>query len=133
MFTTLDRSWQTPAFAPEWTARFAGAYEFDLGDAGAITLGAQTRYRSEAALAVDNADLVTRRRFVGMWQDDFWLVDAQVVWENADRTLSAGLYGKNHTDEVYKTDAQEFSSVGGIRTAYYGAPQTWMLTLTFRH
>ncbi|MFC3078475.1 TonB-dependent receptor [Phenylobacterium terrae] len=133
VFIPLDRSWQTPAFAPEWTARFAGAYEFELGDAGSVTLGAQTRYRSEAALAVDNADLVTRQRFAGMWQDDFWLVDAQLVWENADKTLSAGLYGKNLTDEVYKTDAQEFSSVGGIRTAYYGAPQTWMLTLTFRH
>jgi iron complex outermembrane receptor protein len=34
---------------------------------------------------------------------------------------------------VYRTDAQEFSSVGGIRTAYYGAPRTYSLTLAFRY
>ena len=31
------------------------------------------------------------------------------------------------------TDAQEFSVIGGIRTAYYGAPRTWMVKLTARY
>ncbi|MFN3521747.1 MAG: TonB-dependent receptor [Phenylobacterium sp.] len=132
-FVGLDRAWQTPAFSPEWTGRFAGAYEFVLGDAGYLTLGAQARYRSEMALAVDNANLATRARFPGMWQDDYWLYDAQAVWERPDRKLSVGLYGKNLADEVYKTDAQEFSSVGGIRTAYYGAPRTWFVTVTMKY
>nr|QQZ50016.1 TonB-dependent receptor [Phenylobacterium glaciei] len=62
-FTTLDRSWQTPAFSPEWTARLAGRYEWDLGDTGFVSVGAQARYRSEMALAIDNANLTTRVRF----------------------------------------------------------------------
>jgi len=132
-FTTLDRGWQTPAFSPEWTARLAGAYEFVLGDAGYLTVGAQARYRAEMALAVDNANLATRARFPGMWQDAYWLYDAQAVWERPDRKLSVGVYGKNLADEVYKTDAQEFSSVGGIRTAYYGAPRTWFVTVTMKY
>ena len=132
-FTALDRSWQTPAFSPEWTARLAGSYEFDLGPTGFLTFGAQARYRSEMALAVDNANLATRARFPGMWQDAYWLYDAQAVWERPDRKLSVGVYGKNLADEVYKTDAQEFSSVGGIRTAYYGAPRTWFVTVTMKY
>ena len=132
-FVALDRSWQTPAFSPEWTARLAGSYEFNLGDAGFLTVGGQARYRSQMALAVDNANLATRARFPGMWQDAYWLYDAQAVWESTDRKYSAGLYGKNLSDEVYKTDAQEFSSVGGIRTAYYGNPRTWFVTLSMKY
>ena len=132
-FVTLDRSWQTPAFSPELTARLAAAYEVNLGDNGSVTLGTQARYRSEMALAVDNANLATRARFPGMWQDSYWLHDAQIVWQNTDKTLSAGLYGKNLADELYRTDAQEFSSVGGIRTVYYGAPRTFMFTVTMKH
>ena len=49
------------------------------------------------------------------------------------RNLSAGIYVKNLADEVYKTDAQEFSSVGGIRTAYFGAPRTVMATVTLKY
>jgi iron complex outermembrane receptor protein len=98
-----------------------------------VTLGTQARYRSEMALAVDNANLATRARFPGMWQDSYWLHDAQIVWQNTDKTLSAGLYGKNLADELYRTDAQEFSSVGGIRTVYYGAPRTFMFTVTMKH
>ena len=132
-FVTLDRSWQTPAFSPEWTARLAGRYEWDLGDTGFVSVGAQARYRSEMALAIDNANLTTRARFPGMFQPSYWLYDAQIVWENSERNLSAGIYGKNLADEVYKTDAQEFSSVGGIRTAYFGAPRTWMATVTLKY
>ena len=132
-FTTLDRSWQTPAFSPEWTARLAGRYEWDLGETGFVSVGAQARYRSEMALAIDNANLTTRVRFPGIFQPSYWLYDAQIVWENSERNISAGIYGKNLADEVYKTDAQEFSSVGGIRTAYFGAPRTVMATVTLKY
>jgi iron complex outermembrane receptor protein len=83
-------------------------------------------------LAVDNANLVTGARFPGMWQDDYWLYDARLVWESSDGGFTAGVVGRNLSDEVYKTDAQEFSSVGGIRTAYFGAPSTWTATIGWR-
>lgn len=128
-----DRSGQTPAFSPEWTTRLGAAYAFELGDAGTVTLGGQARYRSEMALAVDNANIVTGAEFPEMFQDAYWLYDARLVWESADGRYSAGVYGRNLSDEVYKTDAQEFSSVAGIRSAYYGAPRTVSLTLTARY
>jgi len=133
MQVVYDRSGQEPAFSPDWTARFGAAYGFELGDAGRLTVGAQARYRSDMALAVDNANIVTGVEFPEMFQDSYWLYDARVVWESADGRYTAGLYGRNLSDEVYKTDAQEFSSVAGIRTAYYGAPRTVSLTLTARY
>jgi len=127
------RVWETPAFSPKWTARFGASYEVDLGQHGFVTLGGQARYRSAMALSVDNADPATHNHFPGLWQDAYWVYDAQVVWEEPSRKYSVGLYGKNLSNEVYKTDAQNFSSVGGIMTAYYGAPETVTLTLRYRY
>jgi iron complex outermembrane receptor protein len=131
--TVVDRSFQTPAFSPELTARFGAVYTVSLDKHGNLAFGGSARFRSEMALAVDNSDIFTKAQFPGMWQDSYWLYDAQVVWTDPSEKFSVGLYGKNLSDEIYKTDAQEFSSVGGIRTAYYGAPMTGQLKLTVRY
>ncbi|MDP1630745.1 MAG: TonB-dependent receptor [Caulobacter sp.] len=128
-----SRAFQTPAFTPEWTGRIGSQYEVLFGDNGSLTIGAQAKYRAEMALAVDNTATNSATHLPGMWDDSVWLFDARVVWESADKRYTAGVYGQNLTDELYKTDAQEFSSVGGIRTAYYGAPKTWTLRLTARY
>ena len=47
--------------------------------------------------------------------------------------LKLFVYGNNLADKAYKTDAQEFSNIGGIRTVYYGAPRTVTLRLTARY
>ncbi len=132
-FVTLDRSGQTPAFSPEWTARFGAQYRFGLADGSGVTAGVSARFRSEHALAVDNSSLATGARFPGLWQDDYWLYDARLQWENSEGNLTLSLVGRNLGDEVYRTDGQEFSSVGNIRTVYYGAPRTWTATLGWRY
>ncbi len=38
---------------------------------------------------------------------------------------------RNLGDKVYKTDGQEFSSVGNIQTAYYGAPRNWYVSARY--
>lgn len=120
-----DRSDDEPPFAPDWTARLAATYTLDLGANGSLTLGADANYRGKAWLSVDNRDVLT--------QDDYWLFNALATWTSMDErwNVTAGL--KNIGDEVYKTDAQEFSSVGNIQTAYYGDPRTWSLSLGFRY
>ena len=128
-----SRAFQTPAFAPKWTLRVGAQYAFDLGSIGAITLGGQTRYRSRQALAVDNTITNTNTKVEGLFQDGYWVHDARIVWEDPSKKYSVGLYGYNLTKKAYKTDAQEFSSVGNIRTVYYGAPRTLTLRLTARY
>jgi iron complex outermembrane receptor protein len=127
-----SRAFQTPAFSPEWTMRYAGQYEFQLGDMGYLTTGAAARFRSEMALAIDNTPVNSDVKLPGMFSEDYWLYDARIVWEDASRRITAGLYGQNLSDEAYRTDAQEFSSVGNIRTVYYGAPRTYTFRVGYR-
>lgn len=128
-----SRAFQVPAFSPKWTARYGAQYEAILGDGSSITVGGAAKFRSRMALAVDNTILNTNVELPGMFQDDYWTYDARVVWSDPASRYTVGLYGQNLSDEVYKTDAQEFSTVGGIRTAYYGAPRTWMLKVSARY
>ena len=138
-----SRAFQTPAFAPKWTMRFGGQYAFDLGGMGSITLGAQTRHKSRTALAVDNTIILypsfvspgigTTTEVDGLFQKAYWVHDARIVFETEDKKWALGLYGNNLSDRAYKTDAQEFSNIGSIRTVYYGAPRTFTLRLTARY
>jgi iron complex outermembrane receptor protein len=118
-----DRSGDEPPFAPDWTGRLAATYTLGLGDRGLLTFGADANYRGKAWLSVDNRDVLT--------QDDYWLFNALVRWDSPDERWNATAGIKNIGDEVYKTDAQEFSSVGNIQTAYYGDPRTWSLSVGF--
>jgi iron complex outermembrane receptor protein len=133
-----SRAFQTPAFAPKWTVRVGAQYGFDLGTSGGVTIGGQSRYRARTALAVDNTFVTatnqgTTTEVEGLFQDPFWVHDARIVWENASRKFAVGLYGNNLTDKAYKTDGQDFSTIGGIRTVYYGNPRTVTLRLTARY
>ena len=128
-----SRAFQDPAFAPEWTARYGAQYEWNLNGNGYLQLGANARFRSSMALAVDNTFTNTNVPVAGLYSDDYWLYDARAVWQNADRKYSLGIYGQNLSNEVYRTEGQEFSSVGSIRTVYYGAPRTWMVRFTARY
>jgi iron complex outermembrane receptor protein len=140
-FPNDSRAFQTPAFAPKWTLRLGAQYGFDLGTAGSVTLGAQTRYKSRTALAVDNTFIVgsgvaavgTTTEVEGLFQKGYWVHDARIVYESADKHWAVGVYGTNLSNRAYKTDAQEFSSVGAIRTVYYGAPRNVMVRLTARY
>ena len=124
-----SRAFQRPAFAPRWTWRLGGQYEVNMGETGFMTVGAQMRYRSQTALAVDNTYIVgavgTTTPVAGLFQGDYALVDARVVYESANRRWNIGVYGNNLFDVAYKTDGQDFSTIGSIRTVYYGAPQTF--------
>ena len=82
---------------------------------------------------VDNTPVDSNVEVEGLFQDDYWLYDASLLWTHKNGVFSAGLYGRNLSDEVYRTDGQEFSSVGNIRTVYYGAPRTLSLVLTARY
>lgn len=129
-----SRAFQTPAFAPDWTMRFGAQYAFDLGTGGSLTLGGQTRYRSETALAVDSTYVIgavgTVNRIDGLFQPSFWMHDARLVWESDNKGFTIGVYGQNLSDKNYKTDGQDFSSIGSIRTVYYGAPRTFTVRLS---
>jgi iron complex outermembrane receptor protein len=139
-FPNESRAFQTPAFSPKWTMRFGAQYAFDVGFGG-ITIGGQSRYKSRTALSVDNTYITyppskgvgTTTEVPGLFQSAYWMHDARIVWEDPSKKFAVGLYGNNLTNKRYKTDAQEFSSIGQIRTVYYANPRTVTLRLTARY
>ncbi|CAM4084586.1 TonB-dependent receptor [Novosphingobium lubricantis] len=110
-----------PAFAPPLTLRAGGEYRIPLG-AASLALGGDARFVDKHYLSVDNRP--------GLIENGYWLANlyAQVDFD------SFYLRGtvRNVGNTLYKTDGQEFSSVGNIQTAYYGDPRTWNVTLGVR-
>ena len=110
-----------PAFAPPLTMRVGADYRIPLG-AAALTLGGDVRFVDKQYLSVDNRPGLTENGYA------IGNLYAQVDF---DAFYLRGTV-KNVTDERYKTDGQEFSSVGNIQTVYYGDPRTWNVTVGVR-
>ncbi len=113
-----------PAFAPPITLTLASDYAIPLGRSGTLTLGGDARRIGHEYLSVDNRP--------GLYENGYWLVNAFIQWDAPGGHLYVRGGVKNLTKQIYLTDAQEFSSVGNIQTAYYGDPRTWSGTVGFR-
>ena len=122
-FTGSDGLEDEPAFSPEWTARFSAMWTQNLSNGSDLAFSATGRYRDAMWLSVENTEALT--------EDDYWVVDAMVSWVSSERhwTISGGV--KNLADEVYRVEGQEFRSVGGIQTAYYGYPRTYTVGVDY--
>ncbi|MGE8289631.1 MAG: TonB-dependent receptor [Stenotrophomonas sp.] len=110
-------------FSPDWTARVALQHVFSLGDSGSLTLGGDVSYRSETWLSVDNRKVLS--------QDAYTLLGAYGVWDSPQLTWQVRAGVRNLTDKQYKTEGQEFASVGNIQTAYYGLPRNWYVSVRY--
>jgi iron complex outermembrane receptor protein len=114
-----------PAFSPPLSASLRTDYAIDLGQWGSLTLGADTRFIGNQWLSVDNAP--------GLYEPGYWLFDATAEYRPAHGNWSLRLGVRNISDTIYKTDAQNYESVGNIQTVYYGDPRTWTATIGFRY
>ena len=110
-------------FSPDLTARVAFQQGFSLGDAGNLGVGVDASYRSKTWLSVDNRDVLS--------QGAYTLFGLFGVWDSPQYTWQVRGGVRNLTDEVYKTEGQEFASVGNIQTAYYGLPRNWYLSVRY--
>ena len=111
-----------PAFSPPLSMRLGADYKAALGDSATLTLGGDLRFVDKHYLSVDNR--------AGLTENGYWLGNlyAQV---DLDRFYLRGMV-KNVGNTLYKTDGQEFSSVGNIQSVYYGDPRTWNVTVGVR-
>ncbi|MGE8232874.1 MAG: TonB-dependent receptor [Stenotrophomonas sp.] len=110
-------------FSPDVTARVALQHVFSLGDNGSLTFGGDVSYRSETWLSVDNRKVLS--------QDAYTLLGAYGVWDSSQLTWQVRAGVRNLTDKQYKTEGQEFASVGNIQTAYYGLPRNWYVSVRY--
>lgn len=110
-------------FSPEWTARLAATQTFNFGSGAAITVGGDVSWRDDTWLSVDNRP--------GLMQPSYALVGLFGVFDLADGHWQIRAGVRNLTDKVYKTDGQEFSSVGNIQTAYFGWPRNYYISARY--
>ncbi len=110
-------------FSPDWTARVALQHVFPLADSGNLTLGGDVSYRGDTWLSVDNRDVLS--------QDAYTLLGVYGVWDSPQMAWQVRAGVRNLTDKQYKTEGQEFASVGNIQTAYYGLPRNWYVSVRY--
>jgi iron complex outermembrane receptor protein len=110
-------------FSPDFTGRVALQHSFTLGDNGVLAIGGDASYRSETWLSVDNRD--------GLKQGSYTLFGLYGVWDSPQYAWQVRAGVRNLTDETYKTEGQEFSSVGNIQTAYFGLPRNYYVSLRY--
>lgn len=110
-------------FSPKWTARVALSQTFNFGSGAALTVGGDVSYRDDTWLSVDNRP--------GLMQPSYALVGLFGVFDSADGHWQFRAGVRNLTDKVYKTDGQEFSSVGNIQTAYFGWPRNYYVSARY--
>ena len=110
-------------FSPKVTARLALQHSFSLGDSGTLGVGGDVSYRDKTWLSVDNRDVLS--------QDAYTLVGLFGVWDSPQYSWQVRAGVRNLTDKNYKTEGQEFASVGNIQTAYYGLPRDWYVSARY--
>ena len=110
-------------FSPDWTARMAASHTFYFDGAGSLTVGGDYSYRDKAYLSVDNREVLS--------QSAFGIAGLYGIWDSPSMKWQVRSGIRNLTDKVYKTDAQEFSAVGNIQTAYYGMPRNYYVTARY--
>ncbi|MEO8672351.1 MAG: TonB-dependent receptor [Tahibacter sp.] len=110
-------------FSPKWSARVALTQTFSLANGSALSVGGDVSYRDDTWLSVDNRP--------GLMQNAYVVTGIFGIYDSADGhwQLRGGV--RNLGDKVYKTDGQEFSSVGNIQTAYYGMPRNWYVSARY--
>lgn len=110
-------------FSPDWSVRLAASQSFYTASGAAFTIGADASYRGDTWLSVDNRNVLS--------QDAYTVVGLFGVFDSADSKWQVRAGVRNLTDEVYKVDGQEFSSVANIQTAYYGLPRHYYASVRY--
>jgi iron complex outermembrane receptor protein len=104
---------------PDFAYNLHGAYEIPMGNGASITMTADVSYKDEQFFSEVN-NSVERT-------DEYTLFDASLTYRSADDRWSAGIWGKNITDEF--AEAGSFTvSLSRTVGALYLAPRTYGAT-----
>lgn len=111
---------------PQWTGSLAGNYSFDLYG-GDLTVRAAMSFRSDVSMFETPVPAID--------QDAFELYDLSAVWTSPSEHWRLGLYGRNLTDERYRTGGYNFPGAlyGDSVIAFYGPPRTVFASIAYRY
>lgn len=124
----LDRSGETFNNVPEFTTFLAAQYSFPVGPSafwltGWLTPRVEWYYRSSVHL--NGPELPSSN------QPGVGLLNARLSFDFIDDRAQVALWGRNLTDERYKTDSIAVAPLG-FDTVYYAVGRTWGAELSYR-
>lgn len=110
--------------SPDWNGQFSLSYNANLGEYGSLVLNSAVAFRDETRMFDAAATILD--------QGSYTLWDAGAVWYAPGGTWTAGLHLKNINDEEYRTGGYNFPATAGEDAilGFYGAPRTWVFSLS---
>lgn len=118
--------------APHVTLNVGASYEFELGEAGSVQLGADARYQGHQFYYITPQDRVNRYL---LNQPGYTLANARVAYTTPDERLTFTVYVNNLFDASYRNHAlPQRNDLNGITgdTIQWGDPRTWGASLVAR-
>lgn len=121
----VNLSGVTTQFAPEFTASFIGAYDFDLGSAGTITPQVQFYYSGEYSAQ-------TQLSFIDPagTQPSFTKTDLRLAWMDADERFGVEAFVENLENEI--VNQRTTYGGDGIEQVTWGYPRNYGARVTVR-
>ena len=111
---------------PEWMGSLGLIYRWALADLGEITLSGSASYRDSVHLF--------EVPIAALDQGAYTLYDAGVIWKSVTAAWQVGMYGRNLSDERYRTGGYNFPGAlfGNSIIGFYGPARTYLASLTYR-
>jgi iron complex outermembrane receptor protein len=111
--------------SPEWNFNALVRYEWPMLG-GVMAVQADTVYRDEHYFALTGAETVE--------EDGYWLTNASVTWSTEDRRWEGKVFVNNLGDTEYLVQTFDLSGtdVFGLTEQYYGRPEWWGASVTYR-
>lgn len=124
----LDRTGESFNNVPEFTTFLAAQYSFPIEQraqwlTGWLTPRVEWYYRS--SVHINGPELVSAQ------QPGVGLLNARLSYDFMDDRAQVALWGRNLTDERYKTDSIPVAPLG-FDTIYYAVGRTWGAELSYR-
>jgi iron complex outermembrane receptor protein len=101
--------------APEWAYTIGARYNFDLGQAGDVYVGADYRHQSRVFFTAANDGAPVGISGYAQQQSPYGVLNARVGWTSATAAWDVALIGTNLTEEEYIVGSADYTLVIGGR------------------
>jgi iron complex outermembrane recepter protein len=112
-----------PPFSSEFKGLFSARYEFPLAG-GTMDLQADAQHTGDFYFSLTN--------FAATKVDAYTLFNARIGWSSPEERWQVAAFGRNLSDERYRTVGFEASDFGGWTQVGYGEPRWWGVTVEYR-
>jgi len=113
-----------PPYSSKWTGLASARYEFPVAG-GTASLQGDAQYIGSHYFSLTNFDAT----FVA----GYTLLNARLAWKAPNNHLELFAFGKNLSDQRYRTVGFEASDFGGFTQVGYGEPRWWGVGISYKY